>query len=156
MSSQIVRAACPHDCPDGCAMLVEVQDGRATQVAGDPNHAPPAGFLCTKVTRYLERVYSPDRLLYPMRRTGPKGQGRFQRISWDEAISEICERFRQIAASNDGPEAILRTVMPAPWASSTAKAWTGVSFTSWGQASLRARFAQRLVAKGSPIRSAGR
>jgi anaerobic selenocysteine-containing dehydrogenase len=88
-------------------MLVEVQDGRATQVSGDPNHPPTAGFLCTKVTRYLERVYSPDRLLYPMRRTGPKGQGRFQRISWDEAISEICERFRQIASSGEGPEGIL-------------------------------------------------
>ena len=88
-------------------MLVEVQDGRAIRVSGDPNHIPTAGFLCTKVTRYLERVYSPGRLQFPMRRIGAKGEGRFERISWDEAISEICERFRQVAASADGPEAIL-------------------------------------------------
>ena len=88
-------------------MLVEVRDGRATKVSGDPDHPPTAGFLCTKVTRYLERVYSAGRLQYPMRRSGPKGQGKFQRISWDEAIAEICERFKQIAASDDGPQAIL-------------------------------------------------
>ncbi|HKV40202.1 MAG TPA: molybdopterin oxidoreductase family protein [Blastocatellia bacterium] len=106
-TTQIVRAACPHDCPDGCAMLVEVRDGRATRVSGDPDHPPTAGFLCTKVARYLERVYSPGRLLYPMRRTGSKGEGRFERISWEDAISEICSRFRQISDSPDGPEAIL-------------------------------------------------
>ena len=60
---KIIHAACPHDCPDTCAMLVEVQDGRAVKVSGDPAHPPTQGFLCTKVTRYLERVYNPDRLL---------------------------------------------------------------------------------------------
>jgi len=88
-------------------MLVEVQDGRATKVSGDPDHPTTQGFLCTKVTRYLERVYNPDRLLYPMRRIGVKGEGRFERISWDEALDTIARRFREIAESPDGPEAIL-------------------------------------------------
>jgi len=104
---KVIHAACPHDCPDTCAMLVEVEDGRAIQVSGDPNHPPTQGFLCTKVTRYLERVYNPDRLLYPMRRAGMKGEGRFERISWDEALDTIAGRFQEIASSNDGPEAIL-------------------------------------------------
>jgi len=88
-------------------MLIEVEDGRATRVSGDPNHPPTQGFLCTKVTRYLERVYNPDRVLYPMRRVGAKGEGLFERISWDDALDEIASRFRSIAESSDGPEAIL-------------------------------------------------
>ena len=88
-------------------MLVEVQDGRAIKVSGDPAHPTTGGFLCTKVTRYLERVYNPDRLLYPMKRAGAKGEGRFERISWDEALDTIASRFRQIAESTDGPESIL-------------------------------------------------
>src|SRR5699024_4479552 len=84
-TSRVVRGACPHDCPDTCAMLVTVEDGRATRVAGDPDHPFTRGFLCAKVNRYIERTYHPDRLLYPMRRTGPKGSGQFERISWDEA-----------------------------------------------------------------------
>jgi anaerobic selenocysteine-containing dehydrogenase len=107
LQKQIIHAACPHDCPDTCAMLVEVEDGRATRVSGDPDHPPTQGFLCTKVTRYLERVYNPDRVLYPMRRIGAKGEGRFERISWDEALATIARRFREIAESGDGPEAIL-------------------------------------------------
>ncbi|HLG16260.1 MAG TPA: molybdopterin oxidoreductase family protein [Blastocatellia bacterium] len=104
---RIVHAACPHDCPDTCAMLVEVEDGRATRVSGDPAHPPTRGFLCTKVTRYLERVYNPGRLLYPMKRVGAKGEGHFDRISWDEALDAIALRFQEIAESADGPEAIL-------------------------------------------------
>ena len=104
---RIVHAACPHDCPDTCAMLIEVEDGRATKVSGDPGHAPTQGFLCTKVARYLERVYNPDRVLYPMRRIGAKGEGRFERISWDEALDTIAQRFSEICESADGPEAIL-------------------------------------------------
>src|SRR6476469_9271165 len=104
---RIVRAACPHDCPDTCAMLVTVEDGRAVDIRGAPDHPPTAGTLCTKVARYLERTYSPDRLRYPMRRIGAKGEGRFARISWDEALDEIATRFKAIAASADGPQAIL-------------------------------------------------
>ena len=104
---RIVRAACPHDCPDTCAMLVTVENGRAIEVKGAPDHPTTAGTLCTKVARYLERTYSPERLRYPMRRIGAKGTGRFARISWDEALDEIAARFGAIAESADGPQAIL-------------------------------------------------
>src|SRR6185369_5844007 len=103
----VVRGACPHDCPDTCAMLVTVESGRAIRVAGDPEHPFTNGFLCTKVNRYVERTYHPDRLLYPMRRVGPKGTGEFERISWDDAISEIADRLNAIRDSPDGPQAIL-------------------------------------------------
>ncbi len=97
MNTRIVHAACPHDCPDTCAMLVTVRDGRATEVRGDPDHPNTAGVLCTKVSRYVERVYYPDRLLYPLKRIGSKGEGRFERISWDEALSTIAARLKAIA-----------------------------------------------------------
>ena len=106
-SVQIVRGACPHDCPDTCAMLVTVESGRAIRVAGDPDHPFTRGFLCTKVNRYVERTYHPDRVLHPMRRLGPKGSGRFERVSWDEALNEIAARLNDIRASRDGAESIL-------------------------------------------------
>ncbi len=105
MSAEVVRSACPHDCPDTCAMLVTVEDGVATKIQGDPAMPFTDGTLCTKVAYYLERTYSPERLLYPMRRVGAKGKGEFQRISWDEALDEIAARLKAIAADN--PEAIL-------------------------------------------------
>jgi anaerobic selenocysteine-containing dehydrogenase len=101
----IVRAACPHDCPDTCAMLVTVKDGVAVKVQGDPTHPFTDGSLCTKVSYYTERTYSPDRLLHPLKRTGPKGKGEFKRISWDEALDEIASRLKLLAAEN--PESIL-------------------------------------------------
>lgn len=107
MATQIVKAACPHDCPDTCALLVTVTDGRAVAVKGNPGHPFTNGFLCTKVSRYHERTHSPERLTRPMRRVGQKGEGRFEPISWDAAIDEIASRFRDIAESPDGPEAIL-------------------------------------------------
>jgi anaerobic selenocysteine-containing dehydrogenase len=107
MTATVVRGACPHDCPDTCAMLVTVEDGRAVKVAGDPEHPFTNGFLCTKVNRYVERTYHKDRLLHPMRRVGRKGEGKFERISWDEAIAEIAERLTAIVQSPDGPQAIL-------------------------------------------------
>ncbi|MFJ3059099.1 molybdopterin-dependent oxidoreductase [Herbaspirillum sp. NPDC087042] len=105
MTTTIVRAACPHDCPDTCALLVTVKDGVATEVRGDPDHPPTSGVLCTKVSRYTERTYHPDRLLHPMRRVGKKGEGKFERISWDEAITIIASRLGQIALRD--PQAIL-------------------------------------------------
>lgn len=105
--SGVVRGACPHDCPDTCAMLVSVENGRAVRVAGDPDHPFTNGFLCTKVNRYVERTYHPTRLLHPLRRIGAKGSGRFARVSWDEALEEIAERLGAIARSADGPQAIL-------------------------------------------------
>ncbi|HTS22167.1 MAG TPA: molybdopterin oxidoreductase family protein [Casimicrobiaceae bacterium] len=103
----VVRAACPHDCPDTCALLVTVENGRAVDIAGAPDHPTTRGTLCTKVARYLERTYAGDRVLHPLRRTGPKGSGRFARIGWDEALDTIAKRFASIAASSDGPQAIL-------------------------------------------------
>jgi anaerobic selenocysteine-containing dehydrogenase len=105
--SRIVRGACPHDCPDTCAMLVTVRDGRAIRVAGDPEHPYTRGFLCAKVNRYVERTYHRDRLVRPMRRVGPKGRGEFAPISWDEAVDEVAVRLGAIARSGDGPQAIL-------------------------------------------------
>ncbi len=103
----VVRGACPHDCPDTCAMLVTVEDGRAIEVRGAPDHPPTGGALCTKVARYLERTYSDQRVLHPMKRVGRKGEGRFERIGWDEALDTIAAKFGEIAASPDGPQAIV-------------------------------------------------
>src|SRR5215472_7824209 len=108
---KVVHAACPHDCPDACGVLITVEDGKATRIQGDPSHPVTRGFLCAKVAKYLDRVYSPSRVLYPMRRVAPKGQGKgdatdFARISWDEALDEIVRRFHKISA-DFGPEAIL-------------------------------------------------
>jgi anaerobic selenocysteine-containing dehydrogenase len=100
-----VRAACPHDCPDTCAIRVTVQDGVAIKVAGDPDHPPTHGALCTKVSRYPERTYHSERVLRPMKRVGPKGKGQFQAVSWDEALTDIAARLKTITAVN--PEAVL-------------------------------------------------
>ena len=92
----IVRGACPHDCPDTCATLVQVQDGVAVGFGADPNHSITQGWLCAKVRPYLQRVYAPDRLQYPMRRAGAKGSGDWIRITWDAATAEICQRWQAI------------------------------------------------------------
>jgi anaerobic selenocysteine-containing dehydrogenase len=102
-----IRAVCPHDCPDTCGLVVTVEDGRATSLRGDAEHPFTRGFLCQKVARYLDRVYHPERLQYPMVRTGPKGSGQFRRVSWEEAIELVTRKFAEIAASADGPQAIL-------------------------------------------------
>lgn len=103
----VVRGACPHDCPDTCAMLVHVRDGRAVRVQGDPEHPVTQGFLCTKVNRYVERTYHPDRLTVPLRRVGRKGEGRFEPAGWDEALDDIARRLGEIRDSAHGPQAIL-------------------------------------------------
>ena len=102
MVGEIRHSVCALDCPDTCSMLVTVENGRATRLRGDPAHPVTRGFLCEKVARYLEREYSPERLLYPQRRTGAKGEGRFTRISWDEALDLIAERLAKIAAAGGG------------------------------------------------------
>ncbi len=101
----VVKGACPHDCPDTCALEVQVEDGVAVKVLGSAAHAPTAGVLCTKVARYTERTYHPERLLYPLKRVGRKGEGRFERIGWDEALAGIANRLGPIAAEN--PEQIV-------------------------------------------------
>jgi anaerobic selenocysteine-containing dehydrogenase len=105
MTTTHVRATCPHDCPDTCALLVTVEDGVATAVKGDPDHPTTAGVLCTKVARYAERTYHEDRLLHPLRRVGKKGEGKFERISWEEALATIADKLKAIAVR--APEAIL-------------------------------------------------
>ena len=108
---RVVHAACPHDCPDACGVLITVEDGRATKIKGDPAHPITRGFLCGKVAKYLDRVYSPDRVLYPLKRVAPKGTATrgfdaFARITWDEALDTIATRFHSIIAKF-GAEAIL-------------------------------------------------
>ena len=100
-----VLGACPHDCPDTCSLLTTVQDGVAIKVQGNPNHPLTDGVLCTKVSRYTERTYHPDRVLYPMKRVGPKGSGQFQQVSWDAALSDIATHLNAIADKH--PERIL-------------------------------------------------
>ena len=102
-----VYGACPHHCPYCCALETQVDEqGRAVVVRGRHDHPVTRGWLCAKVNRYLERVYHPDRLLYPMRRVGPKGSGRFERISWDDAIVEVTSHWRDIIAQQ-GAQCIL-------------------------------------------------
>src|SRR5437762_4847451 len=110
MSAEIVRAACPHDCPDTCGMLVTVEDGVATKIQGDPSMPFTDGTLCTKVSHYLERTYAADRLQHPLRRVGKKGEGKFERVSWDEALDEIAARLKVLAAEDP------QTILPCSYA----------------------------------------
>lgn len=113
---RVVHAVCSHDCPDSCGVLVTVNaEGRAVKVQGDPAHPITQGFLCGKVAKYLDRVYAPERILYPLRRKpgvakGPQPRGReheaFERVSWDEALGAIAARLQQISDKH-GPESIL-------------------------------------------------
>jgi anaerobic selenocysteine-containing dehydrogenase len=104
--AEIRRSVCALDCPDACSVLVTVEDGLGTKLRGNPDHPVTRGFLCGKVAQYLEREYSPERLLYPQRRVGGKGEGVFERISWDEALDTVASRLKAIAGEY-GPEAIL-------------------------------------------------
>jgi len=106
MTQSIVVGACPHDCPDTCSILTTVEDGKAIAVRGNPDHPFTRGRLCVKVNNYQERVYSEQRVLYPLRRVGAKGSGSFARISWEEATAEIAARWTKIIAES-GAEAIL-------------------------------------------------
>jgi anaerobic selenocysteine-containing dehydrogenase len=110
---RVVRAACPHDCPDTCAMRVTVQAGRVVRIQGDPEHPPTHGALCTKVSRYAQRTYHADRVLTPLRRVGRKGEGRFEPIGWDAALDLIATRLGAIAAR--GPEAA-QAILPYSYA----------------------------------------
>ena len=102
--SRTVHAACPHDCPDTCAIRVTVEGQKIVRIQGDPDHPPTHGALCTKVSRYAERVDHPERVLTPLKRVGPKGAGRFVPVGWDEALDDIAARLREIAARD--PQAI--------------------------------------------------
>jgi anaerobic selenocysteine-containing dehydrogenase len=104
-TSQNVRGACPHDCPDTCALLTTVENGVAIRVQGNPDHRHTDGALCTKVSRYTERTYHPGRILQPLKRVGPKGSGQFEPVDWDEALDTIAARLKGIASRD--PQAIL-------------------------------------------------
>ncbi len=134
---RVVHAACPHDCPDACGVLITVEDGRATKIQGDPAHPVTRGFLCAKVAKYLDRVYSPDRVLNPLRRKAAKGGTHkdfrdFERIRWDEALDEIATRLKK-TGDQFGPEAIL------PYS-------YGGTLGALGNASMDRRFFHRLGA----------
>jgi anaerobic selenocysteine-containing dehydrogenase len=103
---RIVRGACPHDCPDTCAFIYDVKNGKLVDVTGDPDHPMTRGGLCVKLNGFAEHHYNPDRLLYPMRRTGTKGSGQYERISWDDALAEIKRRWTDITATY-GSQAIM-------------------------------------------------
>jgi anaerobic selenocysteine-containing dehydrogenase len=104
--SELRPSVCPMDCPDRCSLDVEVRDGQVVSIRGSRVHSLTAGYICTKVSRFGRRLYGPDRVLYPLRRTGPKGSGQFARISWEEAIAEVARRLKAICAES-GAEAIL-------------------------------------------------
>ncbi len=131
---QQIKGVCPHDCPDTCGLVTEVENGRIVNFYGDPDHPVTEGWLCAKVRPYPDHVYHPDRLHYPLRRVGPKGSGQWQQISWEAAIGEIGQRWREIIA-NYGAEAIL----PYSYSGTLGlvqMAWPAVAFgTGWGPAS---------------------
>src|SRR6476469_7937253 len=98
-------SACPHDCPSTCALEIDIVDGRIGRVRGAKDNDYTCGVVCAKVARYAERANHPDRLLHPLRRVGPKGSGRFERVSWDEALADIAARLQAIATRD--PQAIV-------------------------------------------------
>ncbi|HHJ06884.1 MAG TPA: molybdopterin oxidoreductase family protein, partial [Anaerolineae bacterium] len=106
MAAQQTYTVCPHDCPDTCGIITEVENGKAVKLYGNPDHPVTQGWLCAKVRPYLKRVYHPDRLRYPLKRIGPKGSNRWRRITWGEALTEIGERWQTIVAKY-GAAAIL-------------------------------------------------
>ena len=104
---RVTRGACPHDCPDTCAWTVTVREGRAVELQGDPDHPFTRGGLCAKVNHFLEdRTYHPDRVLHPLRRTGPKGSGMFEPVAWDVALEDIAGRLRGIVEER-GAQAVM-------------------------------------------------
>ena len=108
-----VIGACPHDCPDTCSLVTTVQDGVATKVHGNPAHPHTDGALCTKVSRYTERTYHPERILHPLKRNGPKGSGQFERVSWETALADIAAKLSAIAER--GPDAA-QAILPYSYA----------------------------------------
>ena len=118
-NNAVVRGLCPHDCPDTCALLTTVENGRAVKVQGNPDHKHTQGVLCTKVSRYTERTYSPERLMFPLKRSGPKGSGQFVRVSWEEAIADIAAKLKLVAADGEASTILRKLTIPTSLPSST-------------------------------------
>ncbi len=127
MAKNIVVGACPHDCPDTCSILTTVEDGKAIAVRGNPDHPFTKGRLCVKVNNYEERVYSEARVLYPLKRVGPKGSASFARISWDEALAEIAARWKAIIAESGAQARASSTVSMSAIPCSTGSVRQSVS-----------------------------
>ena len=148
--AEIRHSVCALDCPDCCSLVLNIEDGKATKLRGNPDHPVTRGFLCGKVAQYLEREYHPDRLLYPQRRTGAKGEGRFERISWDDALDTIADTTAAPSPPSSDPKRFCPTATPAPWACSTAAAWTAASSTAWERRGSTAPSARPRAARDSP------
>ena len=99
MTLEILPSVCAIDCPDACSLHITVEDGRVTKLSGNPDHPITKGFACVKMSRYPERQEQADRLLYPQRRVGKKGEGKFERISWDEALDCIAQQTKKILST---------------------------------------------------------
>ena len=166
---KVVHAACPHDCPDACGVLITIDDGRAVKIQGDPAHPVTRGFLCAKVAKYLDRVYSPDRVLYPMRRVAPKGPPRsFAPPGKDPArrqsptlasrsssalpgtrLSTKSSRESAAPPPTSVAKPSFRTLTAGHWASSTLARWTGGFSIAWARRNWRATSVRRPAAPAS-------
>ena len=156
---KIVHAACPHDCPDACGVLITVEGGRATKIQGDPAHPVTRGFLCAKVAKYLHRVYSPDRVLYPMRRVRAKGPEpdapSTQTRSNGSAGMKLWIRFVVAFATlspNLAARRFCRTLTEAPWARSTARSMDRRFFHRMGASRLERNICSAAGEAGPQIR----
>ena len=130
MAKRTVLGTCPQDCPDNCSMLIDVEDGRVTGVRGNPDHLFTRGGLCLKVNNYEERTYSSERVLYPLRRTGPKGAGEFERITWTRRWTRSRPAGARSSTSSVRKPSC-RTAFWAPWGCSTACRPAMPSSTAW-------------------------
>ena len=114
MTTKTVLGTCHHDCPDSCGWIATVEDGVAVKLRGNPDHPFSQGELCPKVNHFLDRVYSPERLLHPLVRTGPKGEGKFERATWEQALSVVAERLHETTKLSDQPAIRIRLLRPIP------------------------------------------
>jgi hypothetical protein len=148
------ESVCALDCPDTCALVLDINtEGRAVKLSGDKAHPVTRGFLCAKVTKYLEHEYHPDRLLYPLRRSGVKGEGKFERITWHAALNEIAGRLSGIAREH-GPETILPYSYAGTMGMLNGSAWTGAFSTAWAHPGWTGPFAPPPLERRSRNRKA--
>jgi anaerobic selenocysteine-containing dehydrogenase len=141
-----IRGACPHDCPDTCALVTTVREGVAIKVQGNPAHRPTDGVLCTKVSRYTRAQLPPRAPAAAVAARRPQGSGRFVLVSWDDALADIAARLTAIAGRDPQPSCL--TAIAGPWAWCRARAWRRASSTSWVRRCWTARSAPAPAAEG--------